>query len=84
MDVGPHACYYTGASHTRSITEAKHEKSLLVYKADGGVERLEFGSRPIRAFGMDDATKDTTVTEIREWLKTAAGEAPVSGGPSHL
>jgi hypothetical protein len=79
--VGKHRCWYTHAPQTRSITEAKHPKSLLVLDAEGEWSRKPLASRPIRAWSMTDENKDTTVSEIRGWLAHVSGPAADLGLP---
>lgn len=75
-EVGNHGCWYSGAGHTRSITEAKHAKSVLVRRADGSTDRLQFRCRPIKAFAIDDTTKDTSLAEMRNWLAEKVAQEP--------
>ena len=75
-EVDSHRWFYTGASHTRSITEAKHAKSLLVRTPEGEVSRLQFRCRPIKSFAMDGTNKDVILAEIRNWLYEKIAQEP--------
>jgi hypothetical protein len=68
---GQYACY-TGAGHTRSITEARHGKSVLGITSDGhehDIQRFPIRSRAIRAASLVAATLERTREEVRAWVR---------------
>ena len=60
---------YTGAGHTRSITEARHPKSVLWIPADRPLERIPIRSRAIKAFKLEAATLESTRKDVRAWVQ---------------
>ena len=68
---GQYACY-TGAGHTRSITEAKHPKSVLQISTDEGeydLVRFPIRSRVIKEASCCAATLESLREGVRGWVR---------------
>jgi len=70
---------YTGAGHTRSITEAPHQKSLLEIGGPVNVlKRVPFRSRAIKEVALTAVTLEAVRVEVRDWMKlVATGQVPM-------
>lgn len=80
---------YTGAGHTRSITEAKHQKSVLRVTQSTGVpsfdlERVPIRSRAIKAASLTAATLEKTREEVRGWVRSLASGNEQEMAPASL
>lgn len=67
-EVGAHRCWYTGAPQTRSITEARHPKSILIRHPNGDITRSPLRYRPIRSIAVDSENLESVISETRNWI----------------
>jgi len=88
QDVGFQYACYTGAGHTRSITEAKHGKSVLRINSTSGtprdITRVPIRSRAIAAASLTAATLEKTREGVRGWVKHLASGNAQETAPASL